>query len=440
VISEQVAPDQAAGQGRHLHWLTPLRRAWLPIGAVGVGLGRDPEQLRDTVFESRPWVVAVVVLALLAVGSVAGYVSWRFTYYALTPTELRIRTGVLFRRTTHIRLDRIQAVDVVQSLFARVVGVASLKIDVVGTSDSDVLAYVSEDEARALRGELLLRARGTAGDPQDPVATPPAQHLLHVPPRALALSLLLRGPVLVLLLACSAALLGWVVAGADLTILPAALIPAATVLYITGQASVGRFLEEYDWTLAATADGLTIDRGLLQRAHETVPVGRVQTVSVIEPLLWRSMGLARVEMHVAGSTNTVLVPVAPREAALGVLTHVVLGQELPPDQAFHPAPRAAARCLPIWWRGQAFAVTAMLFVTRRGLLQRRTTLVPHVKAQSIRLTRGPWQRLWGLCSVHVDAAAGASVTASQRPVDEGAALLWAQGERSRLGRRAARGH
>jgi len=436
VTTDEKEPAQEVEGGRHLHWITPIRRAWLPFAAVGAGSLRNPDDLPRAVLHTRPSVVALGVAALLALGAAYGYLSWRFTYFAVSPTELRIRTGVVFRRTAHVRLDRIQAVDLTQSLFARVAGVASLKLDVVGASDSDVLAYLSEAEARSLRVELLLRAQGTRTAPDHAVEALPAQLLLHVPPRALALALLLSGPVWGLLVALGVAM-AWLVASADLRVVPAVVLPALTVLFAFGQSSVGRFLREYDWTLSATPDGLTIDRGLLQRAHETVPVGRVQTIVVVEPLLWRARGWARVEMHVAGSANTVLVPVAPRESALGVLTQVLLGHDLPADQAFHPAPRSAGRCLPLWWRGQGFAVTAGLFVVRKGLLARRTTLVPHAKAQSTRLTRGPWQRLWGLCDVHVDAAAGQVVTARLRPLEEGTALFWQQGERSRVGRRAA---
>ncbi|MDR3034163.1 MAG: hypothetical protein LBV78_13805, partial [Kitasatospora sp.] len=36
-----------------------------------------------------------------------------------------------------------------------------------------------------------------------------------------------------------------------------------------------------------------VDRGLLDRTHETVPPGRVQAVRIVEPLLWRRWGSPR---------------------------------------------------------------------------------------------------------------------------------------------------
>jgi putative membrane protein len=57
--------------------------------------------------------------------------------------------------------------------------------------------------------------------------------------------------------------------------------------------------------------------------------------------------------------------------------------------------------------------------------------------QSVRLAQGPWQRAHGVADVHVDTGANATVTARLRPAGEAAALLRAQAERSRTGRRDA---
>jgi putative membrane protein len=101
-------------------------------------------------------------------------------------------------------------------------------------------------------------------------------------------------------------------------------------------------------------------------------------------------------------------------------------------------PRRAGRCVPYWWRGYGIAVTDAVFAARHGLLRRSVALVPHAKVQSVRLTQGPWQRLWRLADVHVDTGAGKTVTARLRDAQEAAELLRGQAERSRTGRRDAR--
>jgi putative membrane protein len=216
------------------------------------------------------------------------------------------------------------------------------------------------------------------------------------------------------------------------------LATALPLLGAAGASSVGRFVGEYDWTVGESPDGLRIDHGLLDRTHETVPPGRVQTVRIVEPLLWRRRGWVRVELDVAGSANSVLVPVAPREIAESVVARVLPGVTVPSREELSRPPRRAGRCMPLWWRGYGLAVTDTVFAARHGLLRRSLALVPHAKVQSVRLSQGPWERLWRLAGVHVDTGANKTVTARLRDAEEAAELLRGQAERSRTGRRDAR--
>lgn len=84
------------------------------------------------------------------------------------------------------------------------------------------------------------------------------------------------------------------------------------------------------------------------------------------------------------------------------------------------------------------AVTETVFAARHGLLQRRISLVPHAKVQSVRVTQGPWERHWRVADLHLDTGANKTVTARLRDVDEASDLLRAQADRSRTGRRDAR--
>ncbi|MEV6533097.1 PH domain-containing protein [Streptomyces sp. NPDC051639] len=418
---------------RRLHPVTPFRRAWAPVAVIAGWAVHDPDQAQEQLTRLTTTALLIGLAVIVPAAALYGFLSWWFTHFAVTETELRIRTGLFFRRTAHIRLDRLQAVDVTQPLLARVAGVTKLKLDVVGTHKKDELAFLGEDDARALRAELLARAAGFAPETAHEVGEAPVRRLLHVPAGVLAVSLVLTGAT-------------WGSLAAALVVPPvlwfathsvwSVLATGVPLLGAAGASSVGRFVGEYDWTVGDSPDGLRIDHGLLDRTHETVPPGRVQTVRIIEPLLWRRRGWVRVELDVAGSSNSVLVPVAPREVAEAVVAGVLPGVTVP--SALSRPPRRAGWCVPFWWRGYGIAVTDTVFATRHGLLRRSLSLVPHPKVQSVRLTQGPWKRFHGLADVHVDTGAGKTVTARLRRAPEAAELLQAQADRSRTGRREAR--
>ncbi|WP_372481716.1 PH domain-containing protein [Streptomyces coriariae] len=420
---------------RRLHPVTPFRRAWAPIAVLVGWAVHDPNQAQEQLTRLTTTTLLISLAVLVPAASLYGFLTWWFTHFSVTDSELRIRTGLLFRRAAHIRLERIQAIDVSQPLLARIAGVAKLRLDVVGAEKKDELAFLGEEEARVLRAELLARAAGFAPETAHEVGEAPARELLRVPPRELAIALVLTGATWgALVAALVVPPLLWLATHSVWTVLAT----GVPLLGAAGASSVGRFVGEYDWTVGESPDGLRIDHGLLDRTHETVPPGRVQTVRIVQPLLWRRRGWVRVELDVAGSANSVLVPVAPREAAEAVVARVLPGVSVPAGASLSRPPRRAGRCVPLWWRGYGIAVTDAVFATRHGLLRRSLALVPHAKVQSVRLTQGPWQRLWRLADVHVDTGADKTVTARLRDAQEAAELLRSQAERSRTGRLDAR--
>ncbi|MFE2584034.1 PH domain-containing protein [Streptomyces sp. NPDC059378] len=434
-----VAAPRPVTEERRLHPVTPFRRAWAPVAVIAGWAAHDPDQAQAQLTRLTTTTLLIALAVFVPAACLYGFLTWWYTHFSVTDTELRIRTGLLFRRTAHIRLERIQAVDVTRPLLARVAGVAKLRLDVVGTDKKDELAFLGEGEARRLRAELLARAAGFAPETVHEVGEAPARQLLRVPARDLAVSLLLTGATWG---ALAAALVVppvlWLATHSVWTVLAT----GVPLLGAAGARSVGRFAGEYDWTLGESPDGLRIDHGLLDRAHETVPPGRVQSVRIVQPLLWRRRDWVRVELEVAGSSGSVLVPVAPRGLADAVVAHVLPGVGVPAatamtTEAARP-PRRAGRCVPLWWRGYGLVVTDAVFAARHGLLRRTVALVPHAKVQSVRLTQGPWQRLWRVADVHVDTGAGGSVTARLRDAREAGELLRGQAERSRTGRRDAR--
>ena len=76
-----------------------------------------------------------------------------------------------------------------------------------------------------------------------------------------------------------------------------------------------------------------------------------------------------------------------------------------------------------------------MFVARHGLLSRTIDVVPHQRTQSLRLSAGPWERAFGLASVHLDSTPGPVKTrAAHRDAAEARQMLDRQIERARTAR------
>ena len=105
--------EAAVGAGWHrLHPLSPLIRAGgLVSGLLGILV------LSVVTADSyKDYLYQVVVAAGLVV---TGFIRWLVTRWKLDGTTLRIETGLLRRDSRQLPMTRIQAVDVVRPLLAR---------------------------------------------------------------------------------------------------------------------------------------------------------------------------------------------------------------------------------------------------------------------------------------------------------------------------------
>jgi putative membrane protein len=271
------APDAADTGWLRLHPVTPLLRGGRWILLLLAFLGQ--RGLR----ESSPGAVLGGLAVAAPIALLVGYVAWRAMRYRVTPTELQVESGVLTRRSRRVPLARVQAIDVVTPLYARVLGLAELRLEVVGGGEAEApLSFLSEDDARRLRTQLLDLAAGrSAAD--GPVAAPvPDQVLVQVPTGALVWSNLLGAP----LVAAGLLVLALVVVVAVDPSYAGAVVAASVPLVLgVGSVTARRLLSEYGFTVAESPDGLRLSHGLLETRTQTIPAGRVQAVRIREPPL-----------------------------------------------------------------------------------------------------------------------------------------------------------
>ncbi|MGH8774267.1 MAG: PH domain-containing protein [Jiangellaceae bacterium] len=429
------AADPSPVHFRRLHPLTPLLRGWAWLaGAVAFGG-------QDAIRAGEPARLAVIVSFIAVVGFVAGLASWWYTRYGFDGDALRIDSGIFQRRSRRVRLDRLQAVDVVRPLVGRLLGVSELRLEVAGGANTEApLAYLSADDALQLRAELLARAAGI--DAETPEA--PERVVHEVPLGRLAGSTVLSGAFVTGVVLLGG--LGIVLATAGSSEITArvlsAVLPAGLAI---GLALWNQLVRNFGFVLAESPDGFRIRKGLLDTKAQTVPPGRIQGVALRQSLLWRSTGWVRLDVDVAGyaggsgtegSASSTLLPVATYADAAGVIRQALAGAD-PTAVGLDPAPRAAAWLSPIGWRRLAYGADDRILVVREGVFYRTLTVVPHAKTQSVRLTQGPVQRRLGLATVHVDTTPGpVDATIRHRAAGQARRIVEEQTVRARLARRA----
>jgi putative membrane protein len=407
----------------------------------------------------------LVALALILGGA---WIRWLRFSWRIEPGQLVIEQGLLQRRRRVIPVARIQAVQTVRKVQHRMFGVLGLRVEAIGGAETEgQLDALDVDVAHRVQRRLLqqVEAPGTDAAPAPPalptasarptVDAPPGTVLAHCTPRQLLLAGLTGGRVGV-----AAALLGLAqqVFGDRLT--DAALtaperLGLLTVIAFVALGIVVAFVLSVlatavvYWNFTVRHDGalLRLQRGLLDERHDTVPIARVQSLTIEQNVLRRALGLAAVKMVVAGRagedrdlTSTLLpigssdeaqrlvnalsdnpnvddialtpMPAAARTRRLGraaLMTVVVTG--IPLVTVGWPVGllgiAAAALFVPIAlasYRALGWARHGGAVVARSGWLIRRLSVTPVTALQSTQLTSSPFQRRRRLATLRLQIA------------------------------------
>ncbi len=404
---------------RHrLHPITPLLRGVRMLAIVIAIFSWQGYQ------ELGPVRWALGASAVLAVALALAAISWLTTGYQILGRELRISEGVLWRRTRAIPLERLQTVDVVRPMMARLAGVAELRLEVVGAPRAEApLAYLSTSAASRLREHLL----GLAGTPSNRRFQHTADRVVHLGSNGQVVLAHLMTPhaffaPLILSLTLTPTLeqsrFTFVAIGSMLT---------ATVGIV--QVPIRRILDEWNFRLREDDKGLRLRHGLLGTRSQTVPRQRIQAVGVTWPLMWRPFGWLKARMDVAGYGHHdrdvnmhagVLLPVADGDTARQVLADVLDADLL--TLPVSPVPQRAKWLAPLRYRMLAVGHDREMVYARDGWLVPKLVIAPLARAQSVRVVQGPIQRLLGLADVHVDTAGRLHVVGEHRDADEAYAL------------------
>ncbi len=418
------------------------------FGGGGSGQGDDGDPLNYIVNHGiivQALLALVVVLAVVIGGF---YISWRMHTFRITDQVVEVRSGILFRVNRKARLDRIQGINIVRPFFSRLFGAAKLEISQAGHDANVQLSYLASAATDDLRREILRRASGSreATVPDSGSGGPSAGSVLDrrlnelLAPELDATSLARESVVKIHL----GRLLGSIFLGTGTLVLVLIAIAITIWIMVTGRLFVlliafpsligffgyyaRRFSQSLRYTIAGTPDGVRVGFGLFSTSNETLPPGRIHSIEVSQPVLWRAAGWWQIKVNRASHTssrgaanqaNTTILPVGSKDDVNRVVklmlpdligpyavAFIDSGMTSRGDDNFTNSPRRAFWLRPLSYRRNGFAAVPGAFLIRKGAIWRRLIIVPQPRLQSVALHQGPLLRWLRLASVHLHTVHG----------------------------------
>jgi putative membrane protein len=475
------ATGLADGEWHRLHPLTPVLRGGIGLVAlIGVivanlrerligffvadpGFQPDGDPVDFVVEEGLVGVALLAVLVVLLLSVLGFYLSWRFHTFRVTAEVVEVRSGIVFRTNRKARLDRVQGINLNRPFFARLFGTAKLEVTQAGQDANVQLSYLASGQADDLRREILRLASGAveqavadevSGLPEherrnvleqrvseliapelDPKLAA-AESVVKINPGRLAGSIVLSESTLIFVGLIIGAFVLVAVTGEVVAIF--GIVPAILGL---GGYLVSRFTKSLRYSIASTPDGVRVGFGLLSTSNDTLPPGRIHSVSISQSILWRPAGWWQIKVNRASRSanssqqqqRSVILPVGTIDEAMRVLELLLPGLQrvdllreglVSPGgdgDGFVNSPKRAVWLRWFSRRRNGFAILPDSVVLRRGAIWRELVLVPLPRLQSVAVTQGPLLRSLDLAAVHVHTVAG-PISGRLGAVDRTAAL------------------
>lgn len=259
--------------------------------------------------------IGLGVLIIACLSAVVQY--WKFTFQ-VTDEALVIRRGLLERERITIAFERIQMVNLEQSLWQRVFGVMSLKVDTAGSSGAEVeLAALTVQDAKTLKAVLSSEVNEQpAGTPEEADERDGEQLIalswerlfkVGLTQNHLRNAMIAFGSIVALAEPLEGVLSDWlsdvpVVTWFLLKFLWVLLIPIFTIgVVVVGMlvSLIGAVLRYYKLQVRAQAEGLELSGGLLKKFEFKIPLHKVQMLEGSSSVLQRLVGFETFKIHQA---------------------------------------------------------------------------------------------------------------------------------------------
>lgn len=443
----------------------------VPLALVVAGRGSDEDW----------WsVYGLAILVPYTAIIVGRYLSFRYRYEA---GELVIRRGFLFRNQRHVPYDRIQNIDAVQNVFHRLTGVAEVKVQTAGGSEPEAtLSVLSLADLEEMR-RRVFGASARSESPQAEAATGAAYRtLLRLPPRELVVYALIENRGFVVIAAAlgllsefnftsnflerylgeqagrgvfrSAARVIFVDGGPSTRLVLYGLAGLLAFLLVSRIFSiVWALVRLQGYSVIQLGEDLRTEYGLLTRITATVPIRRIQAVTIRDTPLHRLLGRAAISVTTAGGGSSEhnkasqhrewIAPIIRRDEIPAFLASLLPGTDVAGFDWQRAHPRALRRVLTrrsiaavalaglamavfglgglwalpliaVWSVVQArrsvaylaWAITPEVVAARHGAFVRILSVAPLARIQVVEKFESPFDRRTKMGRVRADTAGG----------------------------------
>jgi putative membrane protein len=435
-----------------------------------------------------------LMFILFPVGFVLG-VGYGITYYLVFEYELTedtfdVTSGVFNRKHREIPYHRIQNIDIEQSFLQRLIGVGVARIETAGGGQTEAkLDFVSETEATRLQSDIRERKRTEASEGDHSTKVSPSTdettesdstllfELQSSDLALLAVAFLRPGAALLIVIGIPSLPVGRDIITSILLTLaqplggPAELSLASLssdealaltivslpllILCAWVVSAAYTIVMYFGFELGRIDNDLVYERGLFSRYSGTIPLEKIQTISITEPVLARPLGYAGLTVETAGYSpgqsesrdSEAAIPLTQREQTLELARAIEPFDDLSfvrsPKQArrryavhyltvvvalvvigyavslvysgfsYWYAPVVLLPLVPVAayykWKHRGYHVGEHHIALRDGFWQRTTRVVPYYRLQTVLTQRTIFQQRLNIADLTADTASSATL-------------------------------
>ena len=310
------------------------------------------------------WEYIALAIALLV--SLASVIQYRFYRYWLEPNQIRVKEGILFRNERQVPYKRIQNLNLTQNPLHRILGVVTVQLESASGGKPEAVISVVDMEAVKELKRLVHGADETVREdvqPEEGTQTKPS--LLSLPFSEIVRYGVITNKGLVILAVVFGflsqlsdgalkdyienkivAFANWVTASFDsvlgdfgaLTIVVYGLVLAILGLVGLWLLSITFALFKlHDFELLKNKGKLQATMGLLTRMQATIPMSRIQTLTVRNSLLHRWFKRLTISVETAGGVNHENQGLAIKEIAplINKQQRAEMLRDIQPDVSWH---------------------------------------------------------------------------------------------------------